>query len=89
MPDMRAQVEVKPGKGFAEFLETTPPNVEEDVTDLCEQNKSSLKWELADPDIQLHCSSAACDGPRFFGCNNNEVYPTQGTWKNGFPNLFL
>jgi hypothetical protein len=53
---------------FAEFLESVPPGQSTKVADLfCLKHVPGRSyWELATPEIQLHCTSDACNGPRFF-----------------------
>lgn len=82
MADTIAKAEEKPPKKFAEFLESTPPETVEDIAKLCEQ--VGANWRVGTPDIQLHCSSEACDGLRFFKCIDNNIYPKENSWKNGF-----
>jgi hypothetical protein len=58
-----------PKKKFAEFLESTPPYTVEGISDLCALD--SPNWVLSAPRIQLHCSSEACHGVRFFRCKSD------------------
>ena len=55
---------------LAEFLESTPPNVEMSISDLALRKSSQYSsWmEFQQPDIQLHCSSDVCNGVRTFRC---------------------
>ena len=52
---------------FAEFLESVPPSTLANISDLVGRDRYSLA-KLLTPDIQLHCSSDACNGMRFFRC---------------------
>lgn len=55
---------------FAEFLEGTPPGSVTSVTNLARERRNSLGqslgYQLATPDIQLHCGSEACNRTLFF-----------------------
>jgi hypothetical protein len=58
---------------FAEFLESVPPNQQRDVTDLAVVGVAMRgnivtghTLKLSTPEIQMHCSNAQCNGPRFF-----------------------
>jgi len=57
---------------FAEFLESIPPNVEKQILDLCVH--APLGWGIAEPDLQLYCSSPSCEGTRFFRCVSGTNY---------------
>jgi hypothetical protein len=72
MADTAEKAQAKPRKKLAEFLESTPPYVTEEISDLCEV--CGANWVIARPDIQLHCSSKACEGLRFFNCVTDRVY---------------
>ena len=65
-------------KTFAEFLQTTPPEVADEVADLV---YNAQRLYLAEPPLQLHCS--VCDGVRWFDKNECSLYPEQGRWKDG------
>ena len=66
------KADVKLPKKLAEFLESTPPNVIEQISDLCERDDPH--WIIAGPDLQLHCGSEPCQGVRFFHCTSNKIY---------------
>jgi hypothetical protein len=53
---------------FAEFLESVPPAQEMRVRHLWKwQSSGGARYrELSTPELQLHCSSSTCNGPRFF-----------------------
>ncbi len=57
---------------FAQFLESSPPGVEEAVSNLARSRATThgRTWEIATPDIQLHCTSDVCGGTRIFSCNS-------------------
>lgn len=83
MVEFTAKTDASPPKNFIiEFLESTPPNRLEDITNLFLQD--GVNWRVPLHDIQLHCSSKKCDGLRVFQCIDNAIYPKQGAWKNGF-----
>ena len=67
-------------KGFAEFLESTPPGVSEELSDVCSSNSHGHRV-IAEPDVQLHCSSDACQGTRFFQCTSDTAYLRDKGWK--------
>ena len=66
---------------FAQFLESYPPGQMIDVTHLFikkqYQNGGSY-WELGTPQLQLHCTDSACNGPRFFRYLEGEVEVKSG-----------
>ncbi|MFN8523208.1 MAG: hypothetical protein U0821_08905 [Chloroflexota bacterium] len=56
---------------FSEFLESVPPGAVIPISDLTKARyyMGSLKptgYQIATPELQLHCSDAACNGIRFF-----------------------
>jgi hypothetical protein len=58
-----------PRIAFAEFLETVSPLQFRVVTDLCEAQYSphgGVWHRLTTPQLKLHCTNEACNGPRFF-----------------------
>jgi hypothetical protein len=61
---------------FAEFLEDVPPSQQRKVTKLVVEKKypsGSRYYELATPELQLHCSSVPCNGLRFFRFSEGEI----------------
>ena len=52
---------------FAEFLESSPPDVQASISDLAEvrTNRNDIFYPSGS-DIQLHCPSERCGGTRFF-----------------------
>jgi hypothetical protein len=71
IPAKVAEVEPEP-IGFAEFLETHPPNQEIKIKNLRQYHPKDSGGGsyggIANPQLQLHCPSPACNGPRFFRC---------------------
>ncbi len=59
---------------FAEFLESTPPSSLTNITVLAPpiyyQGGGLDGYYLSTPEIQIHCSSDACNGTRFFRCTD-------------------
>ncbi|HEX8162863.1 MAG TPA: hypothetical protein VF538_13415 [Pyrinomonadaceae bacterium] len=58
---------------FAEFLETVPPNTPH-ILALYEWEAARNAFVISTPVIQLHCTSAACNGPRFFHCTLQKAH---------------
>lgn len=58
----------KPGKTFAEFLQSSPPDAAEIVTGLATYNPSGADF-LNQPDIVLYCDT--CNGVRTFYCDTD------------------
>jgi hypothetical protein len=53
--------------GFAEFLETVPPGQIRQVTNMADAAELNHTYrKLRTPQLSLHCTSAECNGPRFF-----------------------
>jgi hypothetical protein len=78
------KAEEKPRKTFAEFLESTPPGVMEEIADLFSPNQFG-SWFVSQPDVQLHCWSETCQGERFFHCPSD----LKGVGSSRFANIFL
>jgi hypothetical protein len=57
---------------FAQFLETAPPDVAEEVTDRIRYNNSGAGPYLSEPILQLHCEQ--CGGIRSFYCTSSDAY---------------
>ena len=54
---------------FAEFLETTPPSQMMKVSDLFAVKRTTTRaiwYEIASPELKLHCESDICNGLRVF-----------------------
>jgi hypothetical protein len=69
---------------FAEFLESVPPNQWRKVLDSCPIKHTpagAAYHELAKPELELHCTSDACNGPRFFRYEEGSVNLTRGEQK--------
>jgi len=69
---------------LADFLETIPPSQLLDVSDLAttrhHPEKNASFDEVCTPDLQLHCTSDACNGTRFFRCTNPAKTPLVATY---------
>jgi hypothetical protein len=78
MPEEKATSQNVP---WATFLETSPPNVREEVSEFFTLYSGS--WIVAQPDLQLHCSSENCGGSRFFAWRSDSVYVAVG-WSQFF-----
>ena len=61
-----------PVKTLPEFLESTPPNSDAQISGLFAISGTS--WVLEDPDIQLHCANERCSGIRTFHRNSGTAY---------------
>jgi len=66
-----------PSKTLAEFLESTPPNSQVQISDLFKLSSNSTSWLMRTPDIQLHCTSDQCSGTRTFR-NTSSNYLNDG-----------
>jgi hypothetical protein len=75
-----------PFNSFKEFLESTPPEVSEYVSELftSRMNGPSRRWSVAAPDLFLHCSSEGCNGFRFFHRSTSNVEVSRNSWTYGF-----
>jgi hypothetical protein len=49
---------------FAEFLESVPPSQQVKTIELWKRGQHGRELEI--PQLQLHCNSDTCNGPRFF-----------------------
>ncbi len=78
---MAEAVEAKTRKAWTEFLESTPPSVDEPVSDVCRD--AGGHWLVSTPDIQLQCSHTRCGGLRTFQ-SSSQVYTTFEKWVSGF-----
>jgi len=56
---------------LAEFFESYPPNRIIQVSNLGKYERRLSTEGLVTPDIQLHCENDACNGVRYFRCENN------------------
>jgi hypothetical protein len=68
------------------FLESTPPEVYEDVADAFGHESGGYggRWVLNNPDLLLHCHTEECNGLRFYRCKENQVYVSEKGWHLGF-----
>ncbi len=57
---------------FAEFLESQPPNSPRPLSDVRIAHQNGF-WYVKTPDLQLHCSSEACGGTRFFAFQGSAI----------------
>ncbi|MGB8128327.1 MAG: hypothetical protein WCG81_00885 [Candidatus Angelobacter sp.] len=71
-----------PARSLKQFLESTPPEVYEDVQNLFVTAVTNYgrKWELAEPDILLHCSSDDCNGPRLYKHYSDTLTVPHDAW---------
>ena len=72
---------------FAAFLESVPPPVECEISDLCTpiSVRGGSAVGLSNPEIQLHCPSKKCSGMRFFSCQR----PVREMGWRGTRDIFL
>src|SRR6476646_9027645 len=69
---------------FAEFLESVAPNQWRKVLDGCSIKHTpagAAYHEIAKPELELHCTSDTCNGPRFFRYEEGSVNLTRGEQK--------
>lgn len=62
-------VEAEAPLTVADFLESTPPGQLREVTEsyaMTVPERGNWYYEIAVPQIQLHCPNEECGGPRFF-----------------------
>lgn len=70
-------------KTLKDFLELTPPEVSEEVSDALEQRSPNANWVLSTPDLFLYCEK--CEGFRFYECTDRTLYvPNTKIWARGF-----
>jgi hypothetical protein len=77
---------------FTEFLENVPPSQWRKVLDGCQIKHTpagAAYHELARPELELHCSSDSCNGPRFFRYEEGSVNLIRGEQKNDVSHLCL
>jgi hypothetical protein len=58
-----------PPIAFAEFLESVPPTQVRDIQLIAVRtitSNNTVRYVLATPDIQIHCTNVACNGMRFY-----------------------
>lgn len=64
-------------KLLATFLESSPANVEEEVTvagfGVGSMTPTGMRYDVRLPDVQLHCQNDACQGLRFFAPLEQEI----------------
>lgn len=59
---------------LAQFLESAPPDFDEEVCERSERRAGISSSCLSQPDIQLYCDSEKCGGVRTYFCNGKEVW---------------
>lgn len=70
-PQEALQKEVR---NLAEFLETSPPDVQEEISDLAVADGNH--FILSEPVLQLHCTSDMCNGIRMFETTTHNRWVT-------------
>jgi hypothetical protein len=63
-----------PVRTFAEFLESSPPDIAENVTERIRYNVNGSGPYLNEPTLQLHCEGKKCGGVRIFYCTSSDVF---------------
>jgi len=72
-------------KTLADFLETTPPYVLQEITQLVTIDPSSgSSYLLLQPTIRLHCDVETCQGTRFFDTDGSKIWITSEGWRDCF-----
>lgn len=76
--------QAEPPTSFAEFLEGVPPGSITRIADLTESTNfpggGYAGHDLTLPEIQIHCSNEACNGPRFFRTTANAPRVGEKDW---------
>lgn len=89
MPNATSDAAQKAKKTLAEFLESTPPGVSEEISDLFTvESTPNVYWAVSQPEILLHCWSDACQGSRFFRCPSRPVIVEQPGPNSAFLKYF-
>jgi hypothetical protein len=73
-PAAEAVARKKPLRTLKEFLESTPPDFAEEVSQRSYNKPSTGSLCLNEPDLQLHCDSNKCDGVRTYYCTSSDIY---------------
>jgi hypothetical protein len=78
--------ESKIQKQFSQFLESTPPYADENISDLVvvERAPNGTSHLLARPQIRLYCENEACQGLRFFETLESKTWLSDEKWINDF-----
>lgn len=71
-----------PTFSMAEFLEAQPPGTHGIIPDF-HTRLSTGGWTTAQPDLQLHCDTEVCNGPRIFRSTSDPGLATT-TWRRFF-----
>ncbi len=69
---------------LAEFLESMPPSRIIPVSNIGKYETRVGTEALVTPDIQLHCDNDACNGIRYFRCENNGCPLSNDSFKHQF-----
>lgn len=65
---------------FSDFLETVPPNTRVSVTGFIDTRGAYAgKWKLPVPEVRLFCNNDACNGDRFFSCEQGHLFVQPGS----------
>lgn len=64
----------KPIRTLKEFLESTPPDFAEEVSQRAYRKPNGAGPYLSEPDLELHCDSKTCDGVRMYYCTSSDIY---------------
>lgn len=70
--DSAAEPAATAHRAFAEFLESSPPDLLEPVSNLTVNQNGRLY--LAAPELKLHCDSDTCNGVRVFFCPSGPAF---------------
>lgn len=77
--------EEDPSIALSEFLESVSPGAITNISGLTAPwryvNGQLGGYRFAKPDVQLHCPSEACNGTRFFRCNDDHIDVEEGKWQ--------
>ena len=78
--------ESKTQKRFSQFLESTPPYSDENISDLVDVQHppGGTSYVFAPPRIRLHCENEACQGLRFFESSDSRSWLSDEDWVNKF-----
>jgi hypothetical protein len=64
---------------LSDFLETVPPNTQVSLSGFEEANPNAVRgWKLRVPEVRLFCNNDACNGYRFFSCEEDPFWMKPG-----------
>lgn len=63
---------------FAEFLENVPPSQKREIDKIVTRRLNY--YELITPELILHCDNDACNGKRYFRCDDDEIIVGPKDW---------